>query len=210
MKNSIFPWKTLAIATAALTILFIGGFLISGDQPVQSKQTQKVAAVASSYNPSGAAETEKIEPKEYPYIPTEKPQHTLHKKSINKSIAADTGKTPPNPEDITPIDEMVVIGMAEQADKATVASIREAHPKMGWSNFENYIKEKAVSPDGKSGIVKVAFTVNTDGTCDGFKVKTGLTDAADQKAIELIKNGPSWTGNADGQPKETIVSVDFH
>ncbi len=208
MKSSIFPGKTLAIASAALVMLFVVGFLISGDQPVQSKQTH--AALLSNGAPATHTTTRIDNPENYPLVPKSKPQS--HRKSTTKIAdkAADTSKVEAIAEDVTPVDEMVVMGMAEQSDKATVASIREAHPQIGWSNFENYIKEKAISPDGKAGMVKVAFIVNTDGTCDDFKVKSGLTEAADKKAIDLIKNGPSWTGNADGQPKETTVSVEFH
>jgi len=207
MNNSIFPWKTLAIASAALIVLFVGGFLISGNQPVESKQTYKAPANTAS-NGVAAANTNKIEPQNYQQASKPLPGKKAVKKKPTETV--DTSKSAVTEEEATPIDEMVVMGMAAQADKATVASIREAHPKIGWGNFENYIKEKAVSPDGKAGTVKVAFIVNTDGTCDNFKVKSGLTEAADQKAIELIKNGPSWTGNADGQARETTVNVEFH
>jgi len=214
MNSSIFPWKTLAIASAGLILLFIGGFLISGNQPVQSQQTKQVYkapvnTVAGGTTPAAV----KIDPP----VTATKHKPVPHKKAAKKITvkAVDPAKSPVNitQDEQTPLDEMVVMGMAKQGDNKVAvesSSIKEAHPKNGWSGFDNYLKEKAVSPDGRAGTVKLSFTVNNDGSYTGFKIRNGLTDVANQKAIELIKNGPAWTCNADGSTKETTVNVEFH
>lgn len=219
MKNSIFPWKTLAIASSALIILFIGGFLISGNQPVQSQQTTNsykapVNTAGGSGIPS-ASINNKPSANIVPPVATAKPKPVPPKRSTKKAKAKSADNAASEPVatvEETPLDEMVVVGMSTQKAEAKPSeeTATEAHPKNGWTNFDNYLKEKAVSPDGKYGTVKLTFTVNNDGTCTGFKIKNGLTEVANQKAIDLVKNGPVWTCNANGSTKETTLNVDFH
>lgn len=84
-----------------------------------------------------------------------------------------------------------------------------AHPQQGWHNFNKYIKGSALSPDGKTGKVRVSFTVNANGTLDNFKVTKSLSTTADAKAIDLIRNGGSWFGDTDGTPHKITVKVIF-
>jgi TonB family protein len=138
-------------------------------------------------------------------------------------------------DEATPLNEMLVLDITAQkkpavksdnsaADKKSdhvdssndmfsipvTKKTTEAHPQNGWDDFEKYLKDGAVSPDGKTGTVKLLFTVNGDGTFTDIKVKNSVSDAADKKAIELVKNGPAWIGNANKQAKEVTVNVDFH
>ena len=214
MNSRIFPWKTLAIATAVLVVLFVGGFLISGSQPVQSRQTAPVYK-APVTSPAIAVVTTVSQPANTiaPPAVVAKPRPRAHKitaKPVDTGTATSVANT--IEEEQTPLDEMVVMGMAATGNKAAAenGSSSQANPKNGWSSFETYLRESAVSPDGKTGTVKLSFTVNNDGSCGNFKVENSLTKAADQKAIELIKNGPLWIGNPEGEPKETTVSVVFH
>jgi hypothetical protein len=218
MNSNIFPWKTLAIASSAVIILFIGGFLISGNQPVQSRQTHAYKAPANTSGGGDVASTainSKPLTNIVPPVVAAKPKPVPPKKAIKKTKAksADNATSESvTPVEETPLDEMVVIGMSTQKAevKPSEEAATEAHPKNGWASFDNYLKEKAISPDGKYGTVKLTFTVNNDGTCTGFKIKNGLTEAANQKAIDLVKNGPVWTCNANGSTKETTLNVDFH
>jgi hypothetical protein len=86
----------------------------------------------------------------------------------------------------------------------------DAHPREGWNSFEDYLKKNALSPDGKTGKVKISFVVAGDGTLSQFKIVKSLSDDADKKGISLISGGPAWTGGTDGKPKEITVSVKFH
>jgi hypothetical protein len=104
--------------------------------------------------------------------------------------------------------EVVVSGYStkKQDDEA---STRDAHPKDGWSPFNDYLKTNAHSPDGKTGKVKLSFMVAANGTLSQFKITKSLSDAADKKAIDIITNGPAWVGGTDGKVKEVKVTVSF-
>jgi len=231
MNSSIFPWKTLAIASTGLVILFIGGFLISGNQPVQSKQTAnrvyKAATPVVSGDPVLVASVDKDKTpptKNTPPVAPGKPKpHAKHSKkhvpaaeaiviaptadANNSSVAEPLSimdkVVVDKEEGGTSLSEMVVMGAGAVSDE-------DAHPKIGWTGYKQYLREKAIAPDGKPGTVKVTFTVNSNGTCTDFNIKKSLNATADQKAIDLIKNGPTWKCSADGLAAEASVNVDFH
>jgi len=139
------------------------------------------------------------------FASTIKPKQQKPKKPTKKIAAkpADTVKS-----EATPIDEMIVMGMASQGN-ATDVSSKIAHPKIGWANFETYLRDGATSPDKKTGLVKVSFLVHEDGSCTDFKVVNSLSKAADRSAIKLIKDGPAWIGANNSEAKETTVTVNF-
>lgn len=227
MSTNIFAWKTAAIASAGVIIVVAGGYLTSGNKPVQSMHPMQAYRSSSVSSPAAVTYTDaapKIDPvtKNSTVITVSKIKRHHHKKNNKNIIAAkpdDTTKTEiisampviVQEDEPTPLNEMVVMDFTSRthADKLAETHNNQASPKNGWDNFEKYLKDKAVSPDGKAGIVKVTFTVNTDGSCSDFKIKSGLTDAADQKAIELIKNGPAWVCNP-GQSKQVTVNVEFY
>lgn len=84
-----------------------------------------------------------------------------------------------------------------------------AHPQIGWDDFKKYLQNSAVLSDGTEGTVNVTFTVNTDGTVTDIKIKKSLNPTADQKAIDLIKNGSSWVANTNGKPETVNVKIKF-
>jgi hypothetical protein len=86
----------------------------------------------------------------------------------------------------------------------------KAHPQTGWDAFRKYLKENAVSADGKAGIVELAFTVNANGSISNINVTKSLSVTADAKAISLIKDGPVWSGNTSGKAEEVKIKVEFH
>ena len=100
--------------------------------------------------------------------------------------------------------EVVVVKETENNTSA-----QEAHPHDGWKSFNDYLEKNAQSPDGKTGKVKISFTVAPNGSLSQFKVVKNLSDDADKQAISLISTGPPWVGNADGKPKEVTVTVKF-
>lgn len=87
---------------------------------------------------------------------------------------------------------------------------QEAHPQTGFSSFEKYLKDEAISSDNMTGTVSLSFIVNNEGVLSDFKVLKSVSDAADQKAIALVKNGPGWLGNSNGEAKTITVKVKFH
>lgn len=106
------------------------------------------------------------------------------------------------------LNEVVVTGYTKPAamDNATVIN---AHPRAGWNSFKKYLKQNAVSPDGKTGVVKLSFEVDRAGAITDMVVVKGLSPAADQKAIELVKSGLGWAGNSTGKPEKVKVRLKF-
>jgi hypothetical protein len=83
-----------------------------------------------------------------------------------------------------------------------------AQPKAGWDSFKKYLDEKAISPDGKKGVVKLSFMVGRYGLITGIKVNSGLSPATDKVAVNLVANGPEWVGN--GTQKLETVNLDIN
>ncbi|GAB2986496.1 hypothetical protein GCM10027049_27470 [Mucilaginibacter puniceus] len=112
----------------------------------------------------------------------------------------------------SPLEESLIMDFAAKkkmdAKAATSLTSEEARPKAGWNAFQKYISTVAISPDGKCGDVKLSFTVDANGAINDCKVITGLSEAADKKAVELIKNGPSWVNTTDA--KVVSVTINFH
>ncbi|SDT54692.1 TonB protein C-terminal [Mucilaginibacter mallensis] len=101
------------------------------------------------------------------------------------------------------LSEVVVTGYSGEPQQS------QARPSNGWDEFEKYLKENAISPDGKTGTVKVSFMVNTDNSLSNFKVIKGIRAKTDTAAIELIKNGPDWLKNSNNKPEKVKLRVKF-
>ncbi|GAA4901872.1 TonB family protein [Mucilaginibacter defluvii] len=101
------------------------------------------------------------------------------------------------------LSEVVVVGYGSKH------KIKEAHPINGWDDYNEYLKENAVSPDGKKGTVKLTFVVNADGSLTDFEITKSLSDETDQQAIALVKDGPKWMADSSGQPKKVKLSIKF-
>lgn len=88
-------------------------------------------------------------------------------------------------------------------------AIENAHPQVSWSDFKKYLQANAFLADGTSGSVSVEFTVNTDGSLSDFKIKKSFNLTANQKSIDLIKNGPSWFANSGHKSEQVTVKIKF-
>ncbi|WP_419700681.1 carboxypeptidase-like regulatory domain-containing protein [Mucilaginibacter sp. NFX135] len=107
------------------------------------------------------------------------------------------------------LNEVVVVGYDGKKDADGEPIAESAHPQNNWSSFKKYLQANATLPDGTTGNVNVSFTVDADGSLSDFKIKKSLNSIADQKAIDLIKNGPSWIGNNNHKPETVTVKVKF-
>ncbi len=105
--------------------------------------------------------------------------------------------------------EVVVVGYGTSKKTGNETADTSAHPNSGWANFNKYLKKNAVLPDGSTGVVKLSFKVAGNGSISDISIVKGLSKIADQKAIDLINNGPAWIGNADGQTQKVNVKVKF-
>jgi hypothetical protein len=108
----------------------------------------------------------------------------------------------------TSLNEVVAVGYAARKNTGD-DTIPASHPKGGWVNFQKYLRKNEVSPDGKAGVVKLSFQVNHDGSITGIRVTKNLSPASDQKAIDLINNGPEWIGNKNGLPETVQLRIKF-
>jgi len=97
--------------------------------------------------------------------------------------------------------EVVVPGYADKAKSPT-------RPADGWKNYLTYIKQEAVMPDNSVGKVMLAFKIGKDGLIYGIRILKGSTMAINQKAIEILKNGPAWIGSSVN--KEIKLKIKFH
>lgn len=102
------------------------------------------------------------------------------------------------------LNEVVVVGYGT-AKKQKV----KPYPVTGQKQFEEYLQQNAVSPDGKTGTVKISFVVSTDGTISDIKIHKGLSEETNNKAISLIKDGPEWESGNSGKPEKVNVSIKF-
>ena len=107
------------------------------------------------------------------------------------------------------LSEVVVTGYGSKKEGDDEPAAESAHPKDGWGSLKKYLQANAYLADGTSGTVTLLFTVDIDGTLTDFKIKKSLNTTADQKAIDLIKNGPSWDGNSTNKPEQVTVKVKF-
>lgn len=103
----------------------------------------------------------------------------------------------------------VVVSSPKRDDDNGDVSVTAAHPQLGWGSLKKYLQTNAVLSDNATGTVTVTFTVFPSGIIDEFNIKKGLNETADQKAIELIKNGPSWVGSTNNKPEVVTVKVKF-
>ena len=103
----------------------------------------------------------------------------------------------------------VVVTSRNRKDTEEEPPAENAHPQSSWSSFKKYLQTNAFLADGTTGNVNVGFTVAADGSLSDFKIKKSLNAIADQKAIDLIKNGPSWVGNNNHKPETVTVKVKF-
>ncbi|RYE21297.1 MAG: TonB family protein [Sphingobacteriales bacterium] len=101
------------------------------------------------------------------------------------------------------LSEVTVIGYSSNRKN------EEAYPVNNWAAFQKYLDENAVSADGKTGTVKLTFTVDGTGRLSDFKIADSLSEEADKIAIRLVKEGPAWLGNANGKSKNITVRIKF-
>lgn len=124
--------------------------------------------------------------------------------NIQKYDSLKTIELEPNDSSLS---ESIVMGYNKNAGDSNETN---AHPNLGWDNLKKYLKENAVLPGGKTSIVKLSFYVHNDGTITAIKVVKGCDKITDQKAIDLINDGPAWIGNINGQTEKVNLTVDFN
>jgi TonB family protein len=104
------------------------------------------------------------------------------------------------------ISEMVAIGFGKSL---ATQRIKTAHPQIGWDKYNAYLKTMAIITEGKTGTVRLSFTVDGKGQLGDFKVTKALSPTADEMAISIVKNGPAWSADASGTTKTVHLKIEF-
>jgi TonB family protein len=104
------------------------------------------------------------------------------------------------------ISEMVAIGFGKSL---ATQRIKTAHPQIGWDKYNAYLKTIAIITAGKSGTVRLSFTVDGKGQLGNFKVTKTLSPDADEMAVSMVKNGPAWSPDASGTTKTVRLKIEF-
>jgi hypothetical protein len=107
------------------------------------------------------------------------------------------------------LSEVVVTGYGVKKQDDEQLVYEAAHPANGWGDFKRYLKDNAKSPDGKTGVVKISFSVDQYGLLSDFKILKSLSTESDNMAIQLIQTGPRWITNTDHKPETITVRVRF-
>jgi|GEM_PF-3955881 len=89
-------------------------------------------------------------------------------------------------------------------------------PLIGWRKYAAYIKQNAVSPDGKTGEVSLEFNVAPNGKILEIKITSGFgvsygrntgSQIMNQKAMDMVQKGPKWRG--DTKSKAMHFTINF-
>src|SRR5690606_10461989 len=102
--------------------------------------------------------------------------------------------------DVTALSEVVVIGYSTQEKRdmtgsvASVKSRKLPEPAIGNRKFNKYLREnlttESAAQAGVEGSLAISFSVNKDGSLADFKIITPIGFGLEDKAIQLIEEGP--------------------
>jgi cytoskeletal protein RodZ len=84
-----------------------------------------------------------------------------------------------------------------------------ARPASGMDSYNDYLKNGALSPDGKTGTVRLSFIVNMDNSLSDFKIIKSVSAKTDSAAIQLVKTGPNWYRNTNNKPQKVKLKIKF-
>lgn len=108
--------------------------------------------------------------------------------------------------------EVMITGYGTQKKTvvtASVATIKKDTSQSSQPTLKKYLKDNAISPDGKTGTVKLSFIVNPDNTLSNFKVIESVSPQTDNAAIALVKNYPGWVKDTTNKPENIKLKVKF-
>lgn len=98
--------------------------------------------------------------------------------------------------------------LAEVVVAAAKPATRKAEPTTGMPAYQRYLGQNARLA-GVTGTVTLQFTVDSKGALSNFKVINSLGKSADDKAINIVKNGPSWLPNPAGITETVKLAIQF-
>ncbi len=113
--------------------------------------------------------------------------------------------------DIKSLSEVVVIGADEKNGK-TASNYQPAQPESGMPEFMKTIEQKLeASPyaeSNASGVIKLSFTVEPDGTLTNVKVLKSLCPSCDQAAVQAVTEASRWKpAEENGKPVSQKMKI---
>ncbi len=86
----------------------------------------------------------------------------------------------------------------------------KAQPIMGWSAYNDYVEEATKQFVYKAtGAVTLSFKIDVEGSPVNIKVKSSDNSTLDQRAVEIIKNGPKWRATMNNPSEIILFTIDF-
>lgn len=98
--------------------------------------------------------------------------------------------------------EEVVVGYGKVKKGAS-----KPQPEEGWKTYRNYLKRSIKDSGLKGGKVVVVFDITPSGQPENIRVKRSANSVLDQKAIEIIRQGPTW--KVGSEDKSIELELDF-
>ena len=103
-------------------------------------------------------------------------------------------------ESTSSLEEVVVAGYGQQRKQSftgSVTTVKDSEPVIGWTAYENYLKENQIhlvdeSGELINGTVKLSFSVDKQGRPENITIEKGLDESANKEAVRLVREGPDW------------------
>ncbi|MBE8715488.1 energy transducer TonB [Sphingobacterium hungaricum] len=116
------------------------------------------------------------------------------------------------------IDEVVVVAYGAKAKKAVTGSVSKiasppsrnvvSEPAAGWPSYRNYINEATKLARVSKTEVYVLFDIDEHGRPKNIRINQSGGPIADQKAVDIIRNGPDWRRGSSGKGVELKLDFD--
>ncbi|PTT01525.1 hypothetical protein DBR11_07155 [Pedobacter sp. HMWF019] len=91
----------------------------------------------------------------------------------------------------------------------TKRKVRYPEPVIGWTAYQKYLKHEAILPDGQRGTVKLEFNVDAQGNPVHVRIKKGLSEKNNQKAVEILMEGSKWTTDPQDSTQVIRLKIKF-
>ncbi len=116
------------------------------------------------------------------------------------NIIASNNKVVQLKPDFNTLEEVVVVGYDEKSPKI------KSEPLVGWIAYKKYINDNSYQTLLGKGNVTLVFDISSFGRPIDIIVKKTSNPDLNQKAIQIIQNGPDWKKGNDGKKIEVKIS----
>lgn len=86
---------------------------------------------------------------------------------------------------------------------------QKAQPLIGWEGYRRYLKENAISAQGKGGQVVLAFQIDDQGRPTAIRLVKEASEELNRQAMQLLLNGSKWIREEGHPDKEMQLKVNF-